>query len=115
METNQPQENTPIEQSANQVIFTPEKKSHGPLVGLSIIVILIVLGGIYFLKEKADYGDTYLYDDTAYQYQNSEDLQKIESQSSSDEISAIESDLQATNVDGIDSGFGNIESEFQAQ
>lgn len=79
-----------------------EKKNEGslgPVVGLIIILLLIILGGLYFWGERAKrvspvQDESALGDDQA--------IQEIKTQSSSDATTDIEADLNATNVDSID-------------
>ena len=82
----------------------PEKKSIGPLVAVIIILVLIVIGGLYFLRERAT--------------QNV--LPPIEApvvetleQGMSDEVGAIESDLQNTDLNQLD--MSNLEAQIQAE
>jgi hypothetical protein len=62
-------------QAQNQAPVTEGKKSFGPIAGVIIIVILLILGALYMMR-----GD-----------EATEDA----AQNSSDEVSAIESELQA--------------------
>ncbi|MFM2357589.1 MAG: hypothetical protein RJA61_326 [Candidatus Parcubacteria bacterium] len=103
MDTNQPQQ--PVF-GGNPI--PPTKKSVGPMVGLVIVVILIILGGIYFWKEME-------YKKEQAQYGQNDEMYIIESQSDSDEVSSIEADLQATAIDSIDTELGSIDTELQAQ
>lgn len=104
MDTNQPQQPGFGE---NQI--PPVKKSVGPMVGLVIVIILIVLGGIYFWKEME-----YKKNDVGYD-QNTDEMYAIQNQNDSDEINTIEADLEATNIDTIDSEINSIDTELQAQ
>ena len=70
-----------------------EQKSHGALIGSLIIVIILIIGGIYFLKtniqEKTE---------PVSQNQNTE-----VNSTTSDNSTTIENDLNNTNLDNLDS------------
>jgi uncharacterized protein HemX len=84
-------------------------KPIGPVVGLAIIIIIIIFGGLY-------YWGTQLNRDvlTAEEIVNQADptLENLQAQSNSDEISAIEKDLNATELDNIDQELEQIDAEF---
>lgn len=90
-----------------------EQKSVGPVVGSIIIVLVIVLGGLYFWGSRLNREETLSGDDI----RNSSDaaLGQLVRQSNSDDLSAIEADAKATNLDGLDSEVNKIEKELQAK
>ena len=67
--------------------------SSGPIIGVIVILALVILGGLYFWGQRSasplSTGD--------------ENLESIKMQSGSDEVSAIETDLEATAIEGVDS------------
>lgn len=65
----------------------------GPIIAVIIILALVILGALYFWGERKDRDE--VIDDSA--------LDAIETQSSSDETDSIEADLDATDVDNLDS------------
>lgn len=69
--------------------------SVGPVIGVIIILAVIVLGGLYFWGQRADKEDA-LEDNTA------AELDEIGSQSSSDNASSIEADLNSTQIENLD-------------
>lgn len=73
------------------------KKSSGPLVAVIIILALIIIGGLYFLKEKMS-RDTY----TVPQEDNI--TENLNLQDDTDDLESIEADLNATNIDDLDQG-----------
>lgn len=85
----------------------PVKKSMGPLVAVIIILALIVIGGLYFLKERTSQpiytptpaGDTI--------------TDSLNQQSSSDELNSIEADLNATDINNLDQGTAAVEATLQ--
>lgn len=101
-------DNQPININQNGVAPELEKKSVGPMVGLVIVVIIIILGGLYFWKEQTDKA----YEDTMME---KDEVAMINEQSSSDEVSLIEADLQATSINSIDTEYSAIDAELQAQ
>lgn len=85
----------------------PEKKSVGPLVAVIIILALIVIGGLYFLKQRSSQ-PTYVPTE-----QGDAVTESLKQQGSSDDLSSIEADLKATNLDNLDQGAAAIEAELQ--
>lgn len=61
--------------------------SSGPIIGTIIILVVIILGGLYFWGQRDDTADA---TDTT--------VESIEMQSESDEVSDIEADLEATDL-----------------
>lgn len=88
-----------------------QKKPIGPIIGLIVILALILLGGIYFYSTS-----TYPALDENINTESTGDLEEepvdnaaIESQSSSDDVTSIEADLEATNLDSLDGDFNEIQ------
>lgn len=67
--------------------------SAGPVIGIIVILVIILLGGLYFWNQRAE------------EMMTDEDLNSINSQSDSDETNSIEADLESTDVDNLDSEF----------
>lgn len=82
------------------------KKSSGPLIAVIVILILIVIGGMYFLGQRmnGDYGVPTGSDEIT---------ASLKAQSSSDDLNSIEADLNNTKVDNIDQGAAVFEAEMQ--
>ena len=84
-----------------------QQKSMGPMLGIVIIVVLLVLGGFYFwgtqIKDKSQVQENA--EVTAEDIANQEDtaLENLNTQSTSDEIDDIEADLDATDLESLDS------------
>jgi cytoskeletal protein RodZ len=81
----------------------------GPIIGSIIIIILIVLGGLYFwgyiLKNKTVEAPT----------NNPEQVEQVNSSEISDsEIAKINDDLNATSTDSIDLELNQIDAEIDA-
>jgi len=83
------------------------KKSAGPLIAVIVILALIIVGGLYFLKERSS--------QEVYPIAPASDsvTDALKNQSSSDELDSIETDLNATNLDNLDQGAAAIEAELQ--
>lgn len=85
-----------------------EKKSAGPLVAVVIILALIIIGGLYFLKTRSNQS-TYVPPETT------EDsvTASLNQQGTGDDLSSIEADLNATDLNNLDQGAAVIEAELQ--
>jgi len=88
---------------------TPEKKSAGPLIAVIVILVLIIVGGLYFLKTRSSQ-PVYVAPVEATVDQVTKSL---DTQSNSDELNSIEADINATNIDNIDQGAAAVEAELQ--
>ncbi len=87
-----------MENMENQVSGTETKKSFGPLIGVIIIIVVLLLGAFYIWGGKLS-NDTDVVSD------------ELTPVSTSDEVSAIESDLTAGGVSEID--FSDVEAGLQ--
>jgi len=77
---------------------TPNNESSaGPVIGTVIILAVIVLGGLYFWGQRADS------EPAMTEEQVQEQVNMIQEQSTSDATADIEADLNATDIDGLDS------------
>jgi len=76
------------------------ENSVGPVIAIIIILAMIILGGLYFWNERSNQPAT---SNEALSGSLEEMTASIEKQSSSDETSSIEADLNNTNVDNLDS------------
>lgn len=85
------------------------KKPVGPIVGAVIIVLILILGGLYFWGEKLNNGTM-----SAEQIRNASDASVVglQNQSSSDSVSSIEADAKATNLDGLTNEVNNISNQL---
>ena len=78
------------------------KKSFGPVIGIIIIVLVLILGGLYLWGEKLNEGGYGL--GTENTEEADAQTTALSEQSSSDTAASIEADLNATNLDGLDAG-----------
>jgi uncharacterized protein HemX len=84
---------------------SPETQSRGALAGTIIVIIVLIIGGIYFLFNR-----------TSPQKQSSEDKTTSEllTQGTSSDLQSIEADLSATNLDKLGQELLDIETEVGA-
>jgi FtsZ-interacting cell division protein ZipA len=84
----------------------PQKSSVGGIIGTIIIIALIVLGGLYFwgkrIEESRAKQDLVSEGNDTQQVEMSE-ADNIRNTNASDDINAIEADLNATNLNNLDS------------
>ena len=112
------QNQAPIETSSQDVPNTLREASvgqhsSGPMIGIIVIVLMLILGGYYFWSTKVDevqQADT----PTTIQPGGETEavVNQLEEQDSSDEIASIEADLNATDLEAIDSELDDILNEF---
>ncbi len=88
---------------------TTEKSTSGPIVGVIIIVILFIVGGIYYWNMAVNKSKE-LNKSSAIQSEKETSIvvNQLDSQSTSDKITDIESDLNTTDLKNIDSGLNNL-------
>ncbi len=100
MDTFNPNQMPPIQSDLS-------KKSMGPLIAVIIILALIIIGGLYFLKERSSQP---VYTPGV---ANDTITASLNQQSSSDDLNSIEKDLNNTNIDNLDQGAAAIDSQLQ--
>ncbi len=87
----------------------PEQKSgKGPLIAVIIILILIVIGSLYFLKQR----NSQMKYTPQIQSESDEVTASLKAQSSSDELDSIEADLKSSNYDNLDQGAAALQAEL---
>jgi len=84
------------------------QKSSGPLIAVIIILALIIIGGLYFLRERVAQQKIYPAAPTSDSVTES-----LNKQSTSDDLNSIEKDLKATDVNNLDQGAAAIEAQLQ--
>jgi hypothetical protein len=108
---NENNENT--EATQDHVATEPEKPI-GPAVGTVIIVLILIIGAFYFWGYKLE--NTPAVDETVTAEevlaQPDVSLDALNTQSSSDEIEAIEQDISTTDLEGLDAELENIDAEL---
>lgn len=99
----------PQNQSATQV---PKKEGGiGPVIGIIIIIILLGLGGVYYFTAGVDQ----IQNDGTGSLSPEEEAAALLGQSASTDLSDIETDLEATDLSGLDGASTDFDSELQAQ
>lgn len=100
---------------------TEETHSHvGAILGVIIIMLVVLLGAFYIwgglLKEQAKVVpvETPIVNNEPETPRADADTQILETLSTSDEITAIDADLESTNIDSIDTDLSTIDAEFDA-
>ena len=85
-----------------------QNKSAGPIVGIVIIVLILVFGGLYFWGQRA------VEEPTAQDVMNAPDyaLDSLAKVGTSDEVPAIETDLNGTDLNNLDTELGDIDTEL---
>lgn len=103
-----------------------EKTSYvGIILGVLIVVLMLILAGLYMWSQLLQNQSPAVVPQESAQptaEQNNEpestnaeaDVQVLQTMSTSDEISTIESDLDSTNLDGIDAELTAIDAELDA-
>lgn len=86
----------------------PTKSSVGPLAGAVIVILLLVAGGLYFWGAQLNKQEEVLpfipSDDTVQEQNTTSDTSAgLPAQSSSDDVSAIEADANAMNMNQFES------------
>ncbi|HLP44025.1 MAG TPA: hypothetical protein VK145_01990 [Candidatus Nanoarchaeia archaeon] len=82
---------------------TTNQRSVGPTIGLIVIILMITLGSIYFWTNRTVPANNVPENNT----ESSDEMNRIKNQSSSDETTAIGTDLEAfseSDIDNIDNG-----------
>ncbi|MBL7045167.1 MAG: hypothetical protein ISR98_01025 [Parcubacteria group bacterium] len=99
-----------------QQTMNAEKKSVGPIIGIAIIVVIIIFGGLYYWGGKINNEELRQAQEntTPEEILNQQDtsVESLQVQSTSDEITDIEADLNLTDLDDLDAELGNIDIEL---
>ncbi len=83
---------------------TAAPESKGPMIGIIIIVLILVLGSLYAISKNRT-NDLKMGDDSV--------ATTTETEPAS--IDDIEKDIQSSNTNSIESDFANLETEINAQ
>ena len=115
MDPKEPEQITP-EPTEQSAVDTPAEthSSLGPTAGIIIVITLLILGALYFWHDgSSNEEDT---GPTAEEIEeNDQIIGELNSQSNSDDLDSIESDLYANDVENIDEDAATIEAELQVQ
>lgn len=110
--TNAPE--TQPEEAPNTNPPERHKGGPGPIIGIIIIIILLALGGYYYftvgVKQIGNPNDGSMIEGDA----SMSETDMLRAQSSSTELSAIETDLNATDFSGLDSASADFNADLNA-
>lgn len=106
METINPSQMPPIQMQTGN-----PKKSVGSLIAVIIILALIIVGGLYFLKERT-LRENYVPPVDQINEQADSITESLNQQSTTDDLESIEADLNSTDLDNLDQGAAAIETEL---
>ncbi len=79
---------------------TIKKTPFGPVVGLIVILVIIIVGGVYFWGQRV----RTVTNEATQNSQQDAQTESLNTQGFTDETTSIESDLNITNFSNIDSG-----------
>jgi hypothetical protein len=103
-----------VEEKATETT-SPEKKQTGSIIGSIIVIIVIIVGGLYFWGTKSDDVSENVSGVPPTNIEPAEEApiadpigDALRKAAESDELNAIEADLNATDIDNIDSGADQI-------
>lgn len=86
----------------NMMMQTPPRRSPlGPVIGIIIILVIIIVGSLYFWGQRID--------KTMNEYQETTTPTPTETVNTSDEIGDIEADLNATTFTDVDAGVEELQ------
>jgi len=100
------------EQRAEQNASSAKNIQAGPIVGSVIVIVVLVLGGLYFLGKKVSEEGVFAPEPEAIQNAPDKVTDALQEQGTSDEIADIEKDLDATILDELDAELKDIETEL---
>jgi predicted histidine transporter YuiF (NhaC family) len=110
MEGESPKINTPIQ---DMVSKATTDSTVGPMIASIVIIIIMIVGGLYFFGTLISYKKEQI---KAEQFienqQESTQVEQAAKQSPSDDVTSIETDIKATNIDDLDKGLDQIDKEF---
>jgi len=91
-----PENNAPM-----QPIQPVNEKAVGPAIGVIIIILVLILGGLYFWGERMNKGSEIPNPQVENSVTPDAQTQNLQQQSSSDDVNAIDADLTATDVNNL--------------
>ncbi|MEK7179877.1 MAG: hypothetical protein AAB706_00195 [Patescibacteria group bacterium] len=98
-------QNSPIPPQEQPIQEPRTPSSMGALIGIIIVIAIIILGGMYFWGQRVDQKENIIEKDTA--------TQSLQNQGTSDDLAAIETDVNSTQLDNLDSELGSIDTELE--
>lgn len=97
----------------------PQEETHrapmGPIIGVIIVVAVLAIGGLYYWGAQLNEQQDFLMEEEMEDGDMANDAptpEELRAQSDSDELEAIEADLEASNFNQLDAELAEIESEL---
>lgn len=106
------EEQTQNPQMTNPVSGQQNPKSVGPAIGIVIIILVIILGALYFWGQTIDRREVIL---NQQQMETADQAGSLPTQSSSDDLGSIEADLNMANFEDLGNEFNSVEAGASAQ
>jgi flagellar basal body-associated protein FliL len=99
-----------MEELQSQTAAAPEKRSLGPIIGIIIILVILIIGGwlIYGRSIKNTIQPVTPAPNQAVKQSETQTMQEITTQSSSDAPDDISNDLQKVSPNNLDSGMESL-------
>jgi hypothetical protein len=88
--------------------LAPEKEPKGPVLGIIVIIILLVIGGIYIFMNESNSLPGEMASTTP-------EAAALGPESTSTDPATIQAEVEATNLDSLDSELRGIADELNAQ
>ena len=101
-----PENNNPM-----QPLQPVEEKAIGPAIGVIIIILVLILGGLYFWGERMNKNTVMQNPQIEETASPDAQMMELQQQSSSDDINSIDADLKATDVGSL----GNETTDMNAE
>jgi len=108
-----PQQTPSMTPPVNPIKKPENPKSVGPAIGIVIIILVIILGALYFWGQTIDRREAMINQQMSEMEQQSEE--NLPAQSSSDDLSSIEADLNMADFDSLGNEFDSVEAGASAQ
>lgn len=87
-----------------------ENGQFGPIAGIILVIAVLAIGGFYFFGKEVSERTSPSVEEILGAPDQS--LESLQAQGTSDELSAIEEDVTATNLDNLGAELNTIESEL---
>ena len=92
----------------NNVPPKPNGSGTGPVIAIIVIVILFVLGGLYYLTQGVPVSN-----ESGTADQDQKTIAELMAQGSSDTAAAIQADVNATDLKPVDDALSSVDKDLQ--
>ena len=87
--------------------LSPEKEPKGPILGIVVIIILLIVGGLYiFMNERGTTGNT---------ASTTPETTDLGPESNSNDLGQVQAELEATNLNSLDAELKDINADLNTQ